>query len=85
MTVLDRVPVEAITAARPHVDGAKLLRSFLALLALPFTMLGWTAKAIVFAVVATAKAVWFAATWIWSAIVVGWESGPSSARSPEGS
>ncbi len=71
MTVLDRVPVEAITAATPKVDWVKALRMFVALLALPFMLIGWTAKALVFAVL-----------WIWSAIVTGWDLGPS-ARAPE--
>lgn len=74
MTVFDRVPVEAITAATPKVDGAKLLRLLVALLALPFILVGWTAKAVVFAVL-----------WMWSAIAVGWDLGPSSARASEGS
>ena len=73
MSVLDRVPVEAITAKTPEVDWVKLVRLFVALLALPFVLIGWTAKALVFAV-----------AWMWSAVVVGWESGPS-ARAPEGS
>lgn len=74
MSVLDRVPVEAITAKTPEVDWAKVLRLFVALLALPFVAIGWTAKAVVFAVM-----------WMWSAVAVGWELGPSSARAPEGS
>ncbi|GIH07409.1 hypothetical protein Rhe02_54760 [Rhizocola hellebori] len=87
MTVLDRVPVEAITA-KAHsvrkVDWARVRRAFVALLALPLTWLGWTARAVVSALVTTKRAAWFAVTWACSAVVVGWESGPSSARMPEG-
>lgn len=78
MTVLDRVPVEAITAKTPQVDWAhfwaRSLRLLVALLALPFVLIGWSAKAVVFAVL-----------WMWSAIAVGWDLGPSSARASEGS
>lgn len=67
MTVLDRVPVEAITASTPKVDWVKVLRVLVALLALPFLAVGWTARAVVFAVL-----------WMWSAVAAGWDMGPSA-------
>lgn len=73
MTVLDRVPVEAIAAKTPEVDWSKLLRLFVAVLALPFLLLGWSAKAVV-----------FAALWMVSAVLAGYEAGPSAPVSKGG-
>ena len=79
MSVLDRFPTAEITERAAQVSGqdvAVLLRKVvLALLALPFMVLGWTARAIVFGL-----------AWAWSATLVGWESGPAAgntARSGE--
>lgn len=64
MSVLDRVPVDAINAKTFDIDMARVL---LSLLALPFMLLGWTAKAGFMAV-----------AWMCSAVLVGWESGPTT-------
>lgn len=63
MSVLDRVPVGAINARARDIDMAAML---LALLALPFMALGWLARA-----------VFVALAWAYSAVLVGWESGPA--------
>lgn len=74
MAILDRFPTAEITQRASKVSGqdvAVLLRKLvLALLALPFIVLGWTARAVVFGV-----------AWAWSAVLVGWESGPAAAKS----
>lgn len=74
MTVLDRFHTDEITQRAAKVSGqdvAELLRKILlALLALPFIMLGWSARAVVFGL-----------AWAWSAVLVGWESGPAAAKS----
>lgn len=72
MTVLDRFPTEEITRRASAVSGqdvAELFRKvLLALLALPFIVLGWSARAVVFGL-----------AWAWSAVLVGWETGPAVA------
>jgi len=72
MSVLDRFPTAEITERASKVSGkdvAELGRKvLLALLALPFIVLGWTARAVVFSL-----------AWAWSAVLVGWESGPCGA------
>lgn len=70
MTVLDRVPVEAINAKASEVDVARVL---LSLLALPFILLGWTVKA-----------VFVGLFWVWSAVLIGWESGPAAPTAKDG-
>lgn len=76
MAILDRFPTAEITERAAKVSGqdvARLLQKLvLALLALPFIVLGWTARAVVFSL-----------AWAWSAVLVGWESGPA-ARSRAG-
>lgn len=62
MAVLDRVPVEDIRARASEIDPAKLI---LALLALPFLVLGWLA-AKVWAVL------WAVTSWSVAAVQVGW-------------
>jgi hypothetical protein len=73
MSVLDRFPTAEITERAAKVSGqdvAVLLRKVvLALLALPFIVLGWSARAAVFGV-----------AWAWSAVLVGWETGPTAGR-----
>lgn len=68
MAILE-VPVEAINAKARELSLAKGL---LALIALPFILLGLAVKAVYFAVV-----------WAYAAVLVGWEMGPSPRR-PEG-
>lgn len=70
MTVLDRVPVEAITARAADVDVARLL---LSLLALPFILIGWTVRA-----------VFVALAWMWAAVLIGWQSGPGTVAAKDG-
>lgn len=60
---MDRIPVDAIGVKARDIDMAFM---FLALLALPFMLLGWLAKALFIAV-----------AWMCSAMLVGWESGPA--------
>lgn len=72
MTVLDRFPTAEITERAAKVSGrdvAQLFRKLLlALLALPFIVLGWSVRAVVFGL-----------AWAWSAVLVGWETGPAGA------
>ena len=74
MSVLDRFPTAEITQRAAKVSGqdvAELFRKVvLALLALPFIVLGWSARAVVFGL-----------AWAWSAVLVGWESGPAAGKS----
>lgn len=71
MTVLDRFHTEEIAQRAAAVSGqdvAQLLRKMLlVLLALPFIALGWSARAVVFGL-----------AWAWSAVLVGWETGPAA-------
>lgn len=73
MSVLDRFHTEEITQRAAAVSGqdvAQLLRKILlVLLALPFIVLGWSARAAVFGL-----------AWAWSAALVGWESGPATGK-----
>lgn len=70
MTVLDRVPVERITAEARQVEFGRML---LTLIGAVFYAVGWVA-AKVFGVL------WFAAAWSATAVKVGWQDG----RSPRG-
>lgn len=73
MAILDRFPTAEITERASNVSGqdvAELFRKVvLALLALPFIVLGWSARAVVFGL-----------AWAWSAVLVGWESGPAAGK-----
>lgn len=61
MTVLDRVPVEAITSRRPNVDFGRLLVAVIGGL---FFVAGWApAKAV--------RLAWFAISWCAAAVAQG--------------
>jgi hypothetical protein len=68
MAVLDRVPVERITAEARQIE---LGRAVLTLLAGLFYVVGWLAAKLV-------NVVWFAFAWSWTAIKVGWKEGRAS-------
>lgn len=69
MAVLERVPVERITAEAREI---RLGRTLLTLLAGLFYVLGWLAAKIV-------NVVWFAAAWSFTAVKVGWVEGRAAA------
>lgn len=62
MAVLDRVPVGDIQTRAAEIDPAKLL---LAVLALPFLVLGWVAAKVW-------QVLWLVVSWSVAAIQVGW-------------
>lgn len=62
MAVLDRVPVGDIQTRAAEIDPAKLL---LALLALPFLVLGWVAAKVW-------QVLWLIVSWSVAAVQVGW-------------
>lgn len=62
MAVLDRVPVEDIRTRASEIDPAKLV---LALLALPFLVIGWLAGKVW-------TVLWSITSWSVAAVQVGW-------------
>jgi hypothetical protein len=68
MVVLDRVPVERITAEARQIE---LGRTVLTLLAGLFYVVGWLAAKLV-------NVVWFAFAGSWAAVKVGWKEGRAS-------
>ena len=62
MAVLDRVPVGDIQTRAAEIDPAKLL---LAVLALPFLILGWVAAKVW-------QVLWLVISWSVAAVQVGW-------------
>lgn len=75
MAVLDRVPVDRITAEARDI---RLGRALLTLLAGVFYVIGWIAAKVV-------GVVWFAVAWAGTAVKVGWaEARASSGLSREG-
>lgn len=62
MAVLDRVPVGDIQTRAAEIDPAKLL---LAVLALPFLVLGWMAAKVW-------QVLWLVVSWSVAAVQVGW-------------
>ena len=62
MAVLDRVPVGDIQTRAAEIDPAKLL---LAVLALPFLVLGWVAAKVW-------QVLWLVVSWSVAAVQVGW-------------
>lgn len=64
MAVLDRVPIDRITEQAREVHFG---RALLTLLAGLFFVIGWTLRA-----------VWFALVWAFTAARVGWNEGPGS-------
>lgn len=69
MAVLERVPVERITAEAREI---KLGRTLLTLLAGLFYVIGWVAAKLV-------NVVWFAVAWSYAAAKVGWVEGRTAA------
>lgn len=81
MAVAERIPVDTIrsraAAIDPAVAAAALLRMVLVVVALPFLLVGWTARILV-------RGAWAAATWVFAAVQVGWaQAGPRTAPAAE--
>lgn len=67
-TITARIPVERIAERAAALDPVRLL---LALLAAPFLLIGWVAGK-------TVSIVWLVVSWMWAAVLVGWEQGRGS-------
>lgn len=68
MAVLDRVPLDKITAEARAIN---FVRTLLTLIAGVLFTVGWVAAKI-------CKAVWFVAAWTFAAVRVGWREARSS-------
>lgn len=69
MTVLDRVPVDRISAEASQVQFSRVA---LTVLAAVFYVIGWTAGKVFTMVGWLARALWFGLAWSATAVKVGW-------------
>lgn len=75
MAVVDVVPVDAIRERAEAIDPARVA---LALLAIPFLVIGWLARMVV-------RAVWLVLSWAFAAVQVGWAQAAPSREPEDGS